>query len=206
MNKFIERPASKLALSRRKLVFGIGINDVEYITGCAVNGKRVMCPYYRAWTGMLKRCYSDKFQANNSTYHGCTVCKSWLVFSSFRAWMINQDWQNMELDKDIKVKGTKTYSPDTCLFISAPLNLLLNNNASRRGDYPRGVSLDKATGKFKAQIRCNNKKKHLGYHDTPKQAEKVYIAAFNAKLQQLIDNNTYPCATEYLHQHKELSS
>jgi hypothetical protein len=40
-----------------------------------------------------------------------------------------------------------------------------------------GVSLFKETGKYRAQITVEGKKKHLGYFDTPEQAHDAYVAA-----------------------------
>jgi hypothetical protein len=40
-----------------------------------------------------------------------------------------------------------------------------------------GVSFDKLTGKYKAQIQVSGKKKHLGSFDTPEEAHEVYLVA-----------------------------
>ncbi len=39
---FHKIPASKKSLANRKLIFGIGINDSDYITDTVINGKRVL--------------------------------------------------------------------------------------------------------------------------------------------------------------------
>ena len=119
---FIEEPASKQSLSRRKLIFGIGVNDAEYITSPRFGDIRGVCPYYSRWRSMLARCYSKKRQETSVAYKGCTVCKEWFVFSNFRCWMMAQDWEGRELDKDIKFDGNKVYSPETCLFVSQKEN------------------------------------------------------------------------------------
>ena len=85
----------------KKLVYGAGINDADYVVNKLetigyVNGaqKRKLiwaCPYYRAWADMLKRCYSAKFQESRPTYAGCTVSAEWLKFSNFRAWIEKQE-------------------------------------------------------------------------------------------------------------------
>ena len=76
-----------------RLVYGAGINDADYVVvklgTIEVNGvrkrKRVWyCPYYRVWTHMLERCYSDKYQDRKPTYKGCSVSEEWLRFSNFR--------------------------------------------------------------------------------------------------------------------------
>ena len=49
-----------------------------------------------------------------------------------------------------------------------------------RGDLPKGVSLDKALGKYRASISIAGKTKHLGLFATPEEAGKVYLAAKSA--------------------------
>lgn len=76
---------------------------------------------YVAWCGMFERSYCPKFQAKRPTYIGCSVCEEWHCFQDFGNWFeLNHpnDGKDYHLDKDIKVKGNKVYSPDTCLFVS----------------------------------------------------------------------------------------
>jgi len=55
------------------LVHGIGINDANYQV-CPRKGKeRAVCPFYSAWKGMLRRCYSPAEQKRYPNYIGCTV-------------------------------------------------------------------------------------------------------------------------------------
>ena len=66
--------------ARRKverLVYGIGVNDADYVVKSTINGRRVVCQAYRSWVGMLQRCYSEKFHHRNPTYAGVKVCDEW---------------------------------------------------------------------------------------------------------------------------------
>jgi len=167
-----------------KLVYGIGVNDADYvISGQTVIG-RDLCPYYAKWHDMLKRCYSDKYQEKQTRYIGCTVCEDWLTFSNFRSWMKKQDWYGKEIDKDIIKIGNKIYSPENCCFVDESINSLLVSCNSKRGNYPQGVNLDKQTGKYRSQISINGKQKSLGRYDTPEEASRVYN---NAKGNHLIN-------------------
>ena len=154
---------------RNKLVYGVGINDADYnvYEYGYVNGKRSLvwsCPFYETWKSMLRRCYSEKFQIRNPTYKGCSVFDDWLIFSNFKRWMEQQDWQGKQLDKDLLVEGNKVYSPETCVFIDQMVNKFTNANGNYRGDWMIGVSWSKDVGKFRA--RCcnpfNGKEEHLG--------------------------------------------
>lgn len=201
MNTFKEVTASNLSLGQRRLVYGIGINDATYMTNQIIDGKRSMCPYYRKWKDMLSRCYSSKIQSRFQTYKDCTVAAEWLSFMTFRHWMAEQEWEDMVLDKDIKFSGNKMYSPETCLLIPQPLNKLFTDSKAKRGHLPQGVSSYKISGKYQATISINGKRKHLGIFQTPEGAVKAYKKAKSAIVRQLISDNVYPMATQYLEQH-----
>jgi len=163
--------------SNRKLVYGIGVNDADYFTNPIINGKRVECPYYRTWKGILRKCYDTEYHIKRPSYKGCEISKEWHSFMDFRKWMMKQDWVNKELDKDILIPNNKLYSKDTCIFVDSDINKLILDNGASRGKYPIGVSLRKSTGRYKSYIRDNGKKKHLGYFSTPEEASKEYRIA-----------------------------
>lgn len=171
---FIEQPANKKSLSKRTPIFGIGINDASYNISVNINGKRVTCPFYIKWKGMMDRCYSTKTQERSPTYKGCSVCDEWLIFTKFKKWMLNKDWQGKELDKDIIKQDNKIYSPDLCLFVSCEINLLLTDNAAARGLYPKGVSTTR-NGNFRSTCKVGGRKKHIGVFDTVESANQAYI-------------------------------
>tara|TARA_R110000796_G_scaffold96826_1_gene203482 strand:- start:237 stop:839 length:603 start_codon:yes stop_codon:yes gene_type:complete len=162
---------------RYKNVYGKGVNDSDYTVYQLINGKRVVCKYYKTWKSMLERCYSDKYQDIHPTYKGCTACKEWLTFSNFKKWMEKQDWEGKQLDKDILIIGNKIYSPATCIFITHDINLLLTNNKEKRGLYPQGVSLRKDIGMFQSHMKVNGRSKNLGLSKTPEEAHSVYCKA-----------------------------
>ena len=158
------------------LVLDIGINDADYPVAKKINGKLVICPIYRKWLDMLKRCYSKKFQEKRPNYIGCTVCDEWLTFSGFESWMKNQDFKGKSLDKDIILVGNKKYSADNCVFVNPLTNSFMSDRANARGSYPIGVSLELKLNKFRA--RCNNpftkKNEYLGLFDYPNQAHEAW--------------------------------
>lgn len=80
---------------------------------------------YMAWRNMLRRCYCKEFHEMQPTYADCDVCEDWHNFQNFAEWYTNNkpksgDWQ---IDKDIKSKGHKIYSPETCLFVTRKDNM-----------------------------------------------------------------------------------
>ena len=78
---------------------------------------------YSKWSGMLMRCYCDKYQAKNPTYIGCSVSADWLNFQNFAKWFHENYIDGFELDKDSLIKGNKIYSKDTCVFLSRGKNI-----------------------------------------------------------------------------------
>ena len=169
-----------------KLVYGVGVNDLDYRTQVYEDlpkngGKRVRktvfrCKYYTVWENMLKRCHSKKLLESRPTYTGTSVCSEWLYATAFKKWMEKQDWRDKCLDKDIIVPGSKLYSPDTCAFVLQATNSFVIARDASRGDYPVGVDLFKRTGKYRAQ--CGNpftgKQENLGYFLTTEDAHEAW--------------------------------
>jgi len=167
---------AKLSINKRTPLFGVGINDSDYLVSYVdKNGKNKMCPYYLKWRNMHDRCYNYKTHITHPTYIGCTVSKEWQLFSNFKKWMEQQDHEGKQLDKDILVEGNKVYSKDTCCFVSNAINSLLVNTKKVKGPYPLGVR--KHAGKFTGTLRIDGKKKHLGYFSTPEEASNAYNIA-----------------------------
>lgn len=167
---------------RFKLIYGVGINDSDYQTQVYENdlGKQTrvwVCPFFLAWRGMMARCYQKAYQDRRPSYLGCSVIPEWHYFMTFREWMIQQDWEGKELDKDLLVPGNKVYGPQTCVFIDRNLNLFLTESNSTRGEWPIGVSYEKKYDKFRARVRDKNKSVHLGYFDTPEEAYSAWLTA-----------------------------
>lgn len=156
-------------------MYGVGINDADYVTqrfetiGYVSGGQKQKlawkCPFYQTWSDMLKRCYSEKYQEKNPTYRGCTVSDTWLTFSKFKNWIEKQDFEGRHLDKDLLFEGNKVYSHETCVFVTREVNNFTNDRGNDRGKWLIGVNWDKPAGKFRS--RCRNpftkKRDCLGY-------------------------------------------
>lgn len=109
-----------------KLVYGVGVNDCP---GWASDkNKQSYCwRVYDLWRQMIRRCYSAKFHQSNPTYKGCIVCSRWLTLSKFAEdiktlpgydlWL-NNPGKRITLDKDMRVRGNKEYSIDSCQFVT----------------------------------------------------------------------------------------
>jgi hypothetical protein len=87
---------------------------------------------YSLWFNMLRRCY-DKTQHERDkgkSYADCEVCEDWKRLSIFeRDIKTMPNYENWEkstdyvLDKDMIKDGNKTYSKETCCFITKVENI-----------------------------------------------------------------------------------
>jgi len=171
----------------KKLVYGWGINDADYIV-CprGEDEKQHWCLIYQCWMSMIQRCRCPKYQVRYQTYVGCWVDERWRSFMAFRSWYLEQNPKPGEqLDKDFLGDG-KLYSPETCCFVSRLFNSLFNDCGAVRGEWPQGVYYDKQKGKFRARIRIKGKLINLGYFDTPEEASEVYLEAKGVYVEELL--------------------
>lgn len=160
----VNKPASNSSISKRIPIHGVGINDAGYMVRLALEGKRIMCPAYSAWSSIMARAYSEKLHGWNGSYVGVIVNDEWHRFSSFRAWWLKNQTDGYALDKDILTNG-REYGEESCVFIPQWLNNFTVFQRKNRGDAPIGVTFAINEGKYKAQ--CSNpisgKNEHLGY-------------------------------------------
>ena len=184
----------------RKPLYGIGVNDADYMTNPMANGVMLWDPAYKAWSNMLKRAYSPRFHEKQPTYSDVTVCKEWHSFSAFREWWLDNYREGFSLDKDLLLVGNKEYSPDACIYVPRWLNNFTEDRGASRGKFQIGVSLHKPTGKY--QSYCNNpitgRKHHLGSFTSPEAAHAawlIYKMELADELKQqtdAIDHRIYP--------------
>lgn len=131
---------------------------------------------YVKWGSMLTRCYSDKFIGKKS-YEGCFVCNEWHNFQNFAKWFYENtyklDNEVIELDKEIKYKNCKMYSPNTCLLVPKRINTIICDRANDRGECKIGVTRRPFSDKFYSSCNSDGKRLFLGAFDTE-------IDAFNA--------------------------
>lgn len=194
----------------RKLVYGVGVNDADYVvqrwgTTGYVDGKRKrklvwVCPFYKTWQDMLARCLSKKFKVKYPTYKNVTCCDEWLTFSNFKSWMVQQDWVGKQLDKDIIVPDNKVYNPKTCAFVSGIANNFITARNASRGAWPLGVCWHKNDKKYHAGC-CNpftKKQEHLGSFITPEEAHEAWRKRKHALAQLVAELETDPRVAEAL--------
>uniref|UniRef100_A0AAU8HZZ2 HNH endonuclease n=1 Tax=Klebsiella phage FKP3 TaxID=3231233 RepID=A0AAU8HZZ2_9CAUD len=167
------------SLRPRKLRYGVAINDAPY----KVRENGTLCPIYTCWDNMLKRCYDPIVQNKHPTYTDCTVCEEWLQFSNFHAWMVSQDWEGKELDKDLLSGESKVYSPTHCCFLPKHINSTIKD--VKTGSLPLGVSYKQRSSDmtqelkrpYQARISVGGKRKQLGVFETALEAHRAWQLA-----------------------------
>ena len=181
-------------MSRRKPVYGVGINDV---TEVGFTGGRI----WKVWQQMIRR--TDGRDPQHKFYHyykDCTMDESWFVLSEFKKWVETfDDWEMKEIDKDLLIEGNMHYGPDTCLMVDPVWNTLYKSNAVK-GDLPRGVvynSWKKRLAKkpYRAQItlfedRFTGKRTHLGSFVTVEMASDCYKKARRERIRKQLELET----------------
>lgn len=174
--------------NKNHLIFGFGVNDSvepnskhEYIDGKSVMVWR--CKIYVMWVQMLRRCYSLTELKKRPSYAGCYVSEKWKYYSQFKLWVLKQNWEGNQLDKDLLVPGNREYGPDFCVFIPLKINNFLTENKLNKGEYATGVCRKTPEGYPNYVRYCtyvNNpftgKKFNLGCFKTPSQARIKYLA------------------------------
>ena len=145
------------------------INDMPYLS----SHEQV----YICWHAMVVRCNSSKVHNRQPAYIGCYVCEEWHYLSKFKEWFDEHYVDGFALDKDILVKGNREYSPKTCCFVPQEINCLLTMRKKCRNNLPIGVTYNKSSKKYVAQIHKKDKMCGLGYFRTPEEAFQAYKVA-----------------------------
>ena len=117
---------------------------------------------YQVWTSMIERCYCSKSQEKHPTYIGVTVCPEWHDFQVFAEWFDENYIKGYHLDKDIKLKGNKIYSPEACLFVNQADNIIEAHAKYYTFTSPQG----KTVNIYNMSEFCRDNNLHSGHMGT----------------------------------------
>lgn len=130
---------------------------------------------YKCWSSMIQRCTNSKNSAyKNYGGRGITVCDSWFDFNNFF-----NDMGFLPFDKAMidRVDNEKGYFKENCVWSD---RFTQNINQRVRADNKtgcKGVSFNKNTNQYVANINRNNKRTYLGSFDDIDQAIKARKSA-----------------------------
>lgn len=194
---------------KRGGVYKFGVNDFNG----SISEKGVHIREYKLWHLMLMRCYCDKYLKKNPTYQDCEVEPFLLSFTNFYHFIrglkgfgeFDENGKPFQLDKDLLVKGNKTYGVDTICFIPREVNNFLTARNKSRGCLPKGVCYIKRDNIYQAKItNMQGVSKNLGSFKTPEKAFRAYKKAKEDKAKLLaekwrdkIDERAYQALIQY---------
>jgi len=150
-------------------IYGVGINDADYLTEYLLNGIKYKCAAYQAWVNMLNYCYSKTYK-----HSGYTVADEWLTFSNFRKWYLSQDTNGLSLTARMVYPNNTVYCPEYCAFINGDIQRLIYVKP-KKSTLPIGVN--KHPKGFTSRLNINGKREYLGKFKTPEDARSAYIKA-----------------------------
>lgn len=164
-----------------KTVFGIGCtgydDDIKY--------KEI----YSIWHSIMQRCFSDDFKNKNRHYKDVTCYSEWLIYKNFEKWYLDNYYkienEQMQIDKDILIKGNKIYSPQTCIIVPKNINVLFTNRRIERN----GKILGFCQRGDKYETYCNEfgKRKFLGTFNSKEEAFYAYKKEKEKYIKQVAD-------------------
>lgn len=179
----------------RKLIYGVGINDVmiPYFTKSKV---------WKTWTGIIRRTDNRDpiWLSSKPSYIECTLDPRWFKLSAFKEWIEQwDDFENKEIDKDLLIPGNKIYGPDTCLMVRPVVNAWFKVTKHGGGELPRGVSwnsawkIGRSPNPYRTQISpIGGKRTGLGVYATIEEASAVFEKARKEQIKVLIETETDP--------------
>jgi len=145
---------------------------------------------YTAWYNMKKRCTNKQYRDEHQTYIGVSASSEFKDFTKFHDWwhkQVGHDMSDIQLDKDLLIKGNKIYSQETCLLVPKFVNNFLIKSDVARGDCVIGVHKQGAyrngDTRYKVQIMDydvttrTTEQKFLGYFRNELDAFHVYKSA-----------------------------
>ena len=131
---------------------------------------------YTVWANIKRRTLNSKNKHyNDYGGRGITICDEWKNdFMPFYNWaMLNGYEENKGLSID-RIDNDGNYEPNNCRWTTKTIQSRNIRIAKNNTSGYRGVSYIKIRGDYRAQIRVNLKKIHLGYFQTAVEAGVVY--------------------------------
>lgn len=163
-------------------VFGVGyVGEGKYKT--KENGKFTI--FYQQWKNMLLRCYvkADRHRP----YEDAEVCDEWLNFQTFSKWYDEHYYElpnneRLHIDKDVRVKDNRVYSPDACMLVPQSINEVFKRNTKKSVDCDLPETIKRVNNGYKVEFRAKN----LGVYRTVEECLEKYNTAKKEYIKELI--------------------
>lgn len=148
----------------RKTIYGKGYLGYGNYSSSGSNRKA-----YTVWIDMFTRCYSGN-EERFPNYRDVCVCSEWYNFQNFAKWFHDNYVKGYSLDKDLKVLGSKVYSPDTCTFVPLRVNSFITASSKGGVTYHKGAWIAQCA--YRVGEDRNNT--YLGRFSDKEEAKNVY--------------------------------
>jgi len=122
-------------------------------------------PLYSIYNAIMSRCYNKNTKSyKNYGAKGVIICDEWLHHPEvFIKWSIDNGWKKgLEIDKDIKVKNSKIYSPLTCMYVTKATNI--RHSHSRETAFGKNKSIKLSTEQVNKIIKLYSTKEYSQYY------------------------------------------
>lgn len=134
---------------------------------------------FRLYTDLKQRTKLNRTESRKS-YEGCT--NDFIGFQEFAEFCNNEFGFELKrcgkfwnLDKDILLKGNKSYSSETCIFVPNDINTVFINHQSSRGTYPLGVKWhNDGPNPFLSSYKDNGRNIYCGLFSEPMEAHRPW--------------------------------
>lgn len=192
------------------LLHNWGVNDADYQVSTTVP-VRWECPFYSRWRSLVNRC-KGKPRASRA-YDFCEADERFKYLSFFIEWSKSEgfgedNYKIAHLDKDIKLKGNKVYSPELCAFVPRNINSVIVDLGKQSGDFPAGVIKRKShwNGRWfmHGALMDKGKMKYLGVRETPEEFHALWQAAKAEIILDLIPGYKQFCIDTGIKHHKSV--
>lgn len=168
-----------------KTVFGVGC--LGYGQYKSWRDSKGSTKTYLAWINMLQRCYADMNNKYASYYKIVTVCDEWLDFQNFAEWYESHYYdipnERLHIDKDIKSKENKVYSPDTCILIPQSINEVFRKNNRKKIDADLPETIKRSGEEYQVTFRGES----LGTYKTIEECLEKYNSKKILYIKELVE-------------------
>lgn len=170
-------------------VFGIGFLGIGRVKTTGGVGRRLS----GVWTQMLTRCYAE--DSDHYPYYGgdgVTVCEEWHNFQNFAEWYLGQFNFNpaFQVDKDLRVAGSRVYSPDTSSLVPSQVNSVLARCGGLVGtdNHMLGIQYIDRLKKYRVYVGdgCGGGQ-YRGLCETLEAAQKLYCRIKNERVREVAE-------------------
>lgn len=155
-------------------IWKVSFSPERFVINTTLSGYR--------WKKLQERCNKEgSVQIINPTYQGCT--NDFDDFQSFVDWSRHEvgyadreaTGKMWQLDKDLFLKGNKSYNTESCVFVPSRVNSFTVLRTNQRGAFPLGVHrVTNPSTYFVSRCSSGGVSHNLGNYHCPYKAHRAW--------------------------------